>query len=61
MRKATIGRSNTELLSSEMIYALPLFCDITISGLIYLACILWLSDFSIVVFRISTRSPNLKL
>ena len=61
MRKAVIGQSNTDPLSSEMIYALPLFRDITISGPIYLARILWLSNFSIAVFQTSTRSPSLKL
>ena len=60
-RKVAIGRSNTDPLSSEMIYTLPLFHDITISGPIYLAHILWLSDFSIAVFQTSTRSPSLKL
>ena len=48
--KVAIGQSNTEPSSSKIIYMPPLFCKITISGPIYLVCILQLNDFSIAVF-----------
>ena len=60
-QNAAIGWSKTEPSSSEMMNVPPLFCDMTMSGLRYLAHILQLRDFSMVVFLIRTRSPSLKL
>ena len=47
-------------LSLEMIYVPPLFCDMTMSGLRHLACILQLRDFLMVVLQINTRLSSLK-
>jgi hypothetical protein len=58
---AATGRSNTTLLSSEMMYMLPLFLAITTSGPLYCGRILRFKAFLIAVFQTSTKSPLLKL
>ena len=61
MWNAAMGLSNTDPLSSAIMYASPLFLASMMSGLRYCGRIFLLRAFSIAVFHTSTRSPSLKL
>ena len=57
---AAMGLSNTDPLSSAIMYAPPLFLSSTMSGPRYHGRIFLLRAFSITVFHTSMRSPSLK-